>query len=95
MVRYRVPKLTRRMLRYGNQRFMQILPRLIEDMERGPHLKCPIAACSHDLDDIITCKEATEKGISEIEVQCDNGVGFMHVLTKQGKHIGIERRDRD
>lgn len=65
---------------------------ILEEIERGPHLRCVINACGRDLDRIITCQQAMKEMLEIDRVECENGVGFTHVVLKNGEHVGIEHK---
>lgn len=52
------------------------------------NIKCIINACEHPLEEIVKNIILTE----EHQVLCDNGVGFKHIRTKDGRHLGFKHR---
>lgn len=53
-------------------------------------IKCIINACEHPLEEIVKNIILTE----EHQVLCDNGVGFKHIRTPDGQHVGHKHRTR-
>lgn len=57
-----------------------------------PH--CIISACGQELSAEFESIAPLEEAGCKLEVVCDNGVGFQHVVTASGKHYAILDRNK-